>query len=165
MNKITENILRLIVVLALQILVLNNIQYFQLCTPYIYIFFLLSLPVETPRWADIVIGFCVGLLIDMFCNSWGIHAFACTALGYFRYLSIRWFVDNVDRVQGTPSSTNFFSPVAYLKYVVFLVLIHHFCVIALDAFTFHHFWWTILQVLVSSFITISLIITYDYSKT
>ena len=150
--------------MLLQILVLNNIQYIGLCTPYIYIIFLMCLPVNLPRWADILIGFAVGLLMDIFCNTLGIHAFACTALCYFRYYGVRWFVDNVDRVQGTPSSESFASLPAFFKYVVLLVVTHHSCVILLEAFTLQHLWWTILQILVSSLITIAVIMLYDITK-
>jgi len=164
MNRITENILRFVVTILLQVLVINNIQYIPLCTPYIYILFLICLPVELPRWGDLLIGFFTGLLMDIFCSTLGIHTFACTALCYFRYLSIRWFVDNVDRVQGTPSSKSFFNIVSYIKYVVTLVLIHHGCTILLDAFTLHHFWWTALQIIVSSLITIAIMLVYDILK-
>lgn len=161
MNRIVENILRFLIVVLLQVLVLNNIQFIPLCTPYIYVFFLLCLPVEIPRWADILIGFATGLIMDCFCNTVGIHAFACTAVCYLRQLSIRWFVDNVDRLQGTPSAFSFLNFAAYIKYVVLLVLVHHGSVILLDAFTFHHLWWTMLQIIVSSAITIVIIVTYD----
>ena len=164
MNRITENILRFVIAILVQILVFNNLQYIPLCTPYIYVIFLICLPVELPRWLDILIGFGTGMLMDIFCSTVGIHTFACTAVAYFRFLAIRWFIDNVDRVQGTPSSLSFFNIISYVKYVVLLVVIHHSCVILLDAFTFQHFWWTLLQIVVSSAITIGIILTLDFVK-
>ncbi|MBR3565076.1 MAG: rod shape-determining protein MreD [Paludibacteraceae bacterium] len=164
MNKITENIIVTIVVILLQVLLFNNIQYFPLCTPYIYILALLCLPVELPKWAEILICFAIGLLMDILCQTIGLHAAACTLVGYLKSYSIKWFVENVDRVQGIPSSISFASRPAYIKYASVLIVAHHTTILFLEAFTFNHFGWTLLHIIISSAITFALVITYDFTR-
>ena len=71
---------RFLLLLLLQVLLINNLQFLGVCHPYIYIFSLLVMPITLPRWADMLIGGVVGLILDMFCNSLGVMLAAI----YFR---------------------------------------------------------------------------------
>lgn len=160
MNIWTENILRYITLFLLQILLISNLQLFGLCHPCIYIFFLLALPVSIPRWAELLIGFVCGCILDMFCNSPGVHAAACTLTAYLRPLIIRKLVPENERIIGTPNGRNF-GRLTYTKYIILLTLIHHTTVCSLAAFSWHNWWLTLLQILISSVVSIGLILGYD----
>ena len=82
--NILQIILRFIVLVAIQVFILNNIQLGGVINPYLYILFLLTLPVQTPRLLLLLIGFALGISIDMFQNSTGIHAFACVLIAFFK---------------------------------------------------------------------------------
>jgi cell shape-determining protein MreD len=62
--KIVENIKRFLFLILLQVLVLNHVQWSGYVNPYVYILFIMMLPVETPRWLVILLGLITGLLID-----------------------------------------------------------------------------------------------------
>ena len=76
MLSLLQNIFSFIVLIVLQVLVLNNVQFLGFLNPYIYILFILSLPVKFPRWITLILGFVLGLIIDVFSNTIGTHAFA-----------------------------------------------------------------------------------------
>ncbi|MBM3427344.1 MAG: hypothetical protein FJX95_01015, partial [Bacteroidetes bacterium] len=49
--------------------------------PWVYIFAILMLPFETPKWLVLVIAFVVGYVMDLFSGPMGMHMTACTVLG------------------------------------------------------------------------------------
>ena len=155
-----ENIARFVVLLLLQVLVVNNLQLHTLCSPYIYIFFILLLPLETPRWLDVLLAFAMGFFMDIFSDTPGMHSFACTLIGYLRYFIIKLFVNEENRISGLPSFAQFGAP-DYIKYVATLVLIHHIALFALEAFSLANFGWLLVRIVLSSLVSIALILAFS----
>jgi len=54
---ILQIVLRFFVLVALQVLILNNIQLGGIINPYLYVLFLLTLPVQTPKVLLLFVGF------------------------------------------------------------------------------------------------------------
>ncbi|MEI6753224.1 MAG: rod shape-determining protein MreD [Paludibacter sp.] len=152
-----QNILRFIILVLVQVLVLNNIQLLGFINPYIYILFILSLPVRMPRWAALLLAFVLGLTIDIFSNTPGMHAFASVLVAFSRNAVINLFISIDEGNNPTPSFYTF-SVGTYVKYVVFMVVIHHFTLFFLEAFSFAHFWLILAKIILSSAITILLIL-------
>lgn len=163
MNIWLENSIRFVVLLLLQVLLVNNMQFLGICSPCVYILFLLSLPISLPRWAELLIGFAVGLIMDIFCNTLGIHTAACVLLSYIRPLLIGGIVQDKERLIGTPSG-QLFGRLTYLKYTAILVFIHHAALFSLLAFSWHNWWLTLLQIIVSSLVSIGIFIGWDFLK-
>ena len=67
-----------------QVLILNNIQLGGYINPYFYIYFILLLPFETPRWLLLILSFLLGLTIDVFVNTPGVNAAACVLMAFAR---------------------------------------------------------------------------------
>ncbi len=155
MNIVTENIIRFLTVFLLQILLFNNLQFFGLCMPAIYVLFLIALPVKLPHWAEMLIGFFTGLLMDIFCNTLGIHAAACTLVAFIRPMLITRLIPDNERLMGTPTIATFTLSI-YVRFLVLLVLIHHTTIFALEAFSFHNWWLTLLQIIISSAVSIGI---------
>ena len=72
------------VLVLVQVLILNNIQFSGLVNPYIYILFILLLPFTIPGYFLLGISFILGISIDIFGNTPGIHAGATVLLGFLR---------------------------------------------------------------------------------
>lgn len=134
------------------------------CSPCIYMLFVLFLPVTLPRWADLLIGFAAGLVLDVFCDTLGVHTAATTLIAYLRGLLIKNFVQENERLIGTPSSRTFLLP-AFLKYTIILVTSYHVVVFSMITFNIHLWWLTLLQIIVSSLICIALVLLYDRVRT
>lgn len=89
MNSIVSaNIVRFVVLLLTQILILKRIAFsfgeFAFIHIIVYPLFILLLPFKVPRAVQLIIGFLLGLTIDMFYDSPGIHASACVFTAYIK---------------------------------------------------------------------------------
>lgn len=72
-----------------QVVVLNEVELFSFINPYVYPIIVLMLPVETKRAAVLIAAFVLGFSIDLMEQSSGIHAFACSWVGFLRPRLVR----------------------------------------------------------------------------
>lgn len=133
-----------IALLLLQVLVFNHVHIFGYATPMPYIYFLLILPSDTPRWLYVVLGFVLGLLIDLFTNTPGLTAGATCLLGLLIPLFLHIFVstDNADETFEPSHKTMEWSP--FVKYAFCAVLLHCTAFFIIESFSF--FDWQVLLI-------------------
>ena len=81
MNFVSQ-ILLCLVLLIVQALVLNNIHLFGFATPLLYVYTVICMRRNFPRWAALVISFLLGLGIDIFSNTPGVAACSLTLLAF-----------------------------------------------------------------------------------
>ena len=160
MNIWISNILRFAICILLQVLIINNLNVMGICTPLLYVYFLIALPPQLPRWAELLIGAATGLIIDIFCNSLGINMAACVLVSYLRPLLLSAMVQEKQRLTETINSKNI-GMATYLRLIAIIIAAHHTVVIMLDSFTFHYFYLTLLNIILSSVITFLLIAGYE----
>lgn len=153
-------IIQWLVAIALQVLLFNNLQFWGLCQPQIYLLCLLMFPITLPRWADMLIGMALGLFMDILCNSIGVHTMACIFIMYIRQPLLASLVQEHERLTGEISIETI-SMDAFLKYTAILVFLHQMCISMLSAWTFHHFGMTLLQILISATLAEGLILGYN----
>lgn len=156
----TKQLGRYVIVMLLQVLLFDQLQLWGVCHPYIYILCLLMLPITLPHSVDMVIGAIIGLIMDVFCNSLGIHTASCILIMFIRPYLIGAIVNDKDRLNEQISLRSI-GMEAMIKYVVILVVIHHLVVFSLAAWSWHHLGFILLETLVSSIVTISIIIGYN----
>ncbi len=159
----TKQLIRYIIVMLLQVLLFNQLQLWGACHPYIYVLCLLMMPITLSHSASMIIGAGAGLIMDVFCNSLGVHMAACILLMFIRPYLIGLIVNDKDRLN-EQISLRAIGMEALIKYVVILVLIHHLTVFMLAAWSWQHFGFVLLETLVSSMITISILIGYNALK-
>ena len=164
MPTVLQNIFRFVLLVLFQVLVLNNIQFLGYINPYLYILFILVLPVQLPRWFLLILAFVLGLTIDAFSNTIGMHAFATVFVAFFREGIIKLFT-NIEEGNNPTPSFHTFGVSAYIKYVVLMVIIHHTTLFILEAFSFSNFWIMLAKIILSSFVTILLILGIQSIKT
>lgn len=134
MNKKLQKILAFVGLILLQTLILNEVHLFGFVIPYVYIMFLVVIPPHANRVQTLVLAFTLGLFIDMFENTGGIHATAILVAAYFRpQLLHLTFGLSYDYQTLTIKNARF---IKKLTYVSLLVLIHHTVLFALEVFSF-----------------------------
>ena len=132
---IFKKVLLFIILVLSQILVLNHIHLFGCAVPLLYVYFILLFNRYYPRWALLLWGFLLGLLIDIFGNTPGLNASAATFLALVRNPLLRSQTMRDVADDFTPSvRTMGFSPFA--RYVVAGVFLHILFLQLLDAFSF-----------------------------
>jgi hypothetical protein len=83
-NNSVLNSIRFVIFLLLQLLIFNNINLLGYLNPYPYVLFILLYPVNSNKSVLLLGSFALGILLDMFCNSGGIHTMASVILAYIR---------------------------------------------------------------------------------
>jgi len=83
-STLLVNIFRFVLLLALQILVFNNMNFGGYVSAFPYILFIILYPVNGNKANLLIASFFLGLTMDLFCNSGGVHAAACVLLAYLR---------------------------------------------------------------------------------
>jgi len=150
LNEVIRNSIRFVFLVFLQGLILNDINILQgMAIPYLYIMVLLMLPIETPRWLELLIGLALGLSIDMFTNTMGIHASSCVFLAFVRPLYLKAIAPRDGYEFGQTASISDFGLAWYLKYASVLVLVHHFWLFYVEVYSLKSFFTTLLRVVLS----------------
>lgn len=156
----TKQFGRYIIIMLLQILLFDQLQLWGACHPYIYVLCLLMMPITLPHSADMIIGAVVGLIMDVFCNSMGVHTASCILLMFVRPYLLGAIINDKDRLN-EQISLRTMGMEAFIKYTVILVLIHHLTVFSLAAWSWSHIGFVLLETLISSIVTILIIIGYN----
>ncbi len=138
-----------------QVLVLNNIKLFGYVNPYIYIAFLFIYPYKTNRFPIISLAFFLGICIDFFSDSGGIHAFATTLIAYIRPYFFRTFFQKTE-VDYEFFQMNQESFGKTFNFIALLTLIHHFIVFLLVNFSLNNFLNVIINTILSSIFSLIL---------
>ena len=134
--SIIRHIIAFILLAGLQVLVLNSLDISSYVNPQVYILFLLLLPVNTEIWFCLLAGFVSGGIVDGLSNTNGIHAFAGTALGYFRYFYIKYSLDKEEIERGMSPNLKNMPPTWHFFYILISSLLYHWLNYFMEAFTF-----------------------------
>ena len=131
-NDIVVQSSRFVALVLLQVLVLNNINLFGYVNPYLYIFFIVLFPFGANKSLLLLLSFFLGLSIDIFSNSGGIHAAACLVIAQLRPLLLKFsfgisYEYNSVKLNKTPFNKR-------LLYILLMVLIHHAILFSLEIF-------------------------------
>ncbi|MDB5005097.1 MAG: rod shape-determining protein MreD [Mucilaginibacter sp.] len=157
-RTIIVNILRFISLVFIQVFLLKNITLYNLSTPYLYILFILLLPFETPNILLFTLAFILGLTIDAFYDTPGLHTTACVLLALVRILFISITVQK-DGFDNEPEPTlSIMGFRWFFTYALILTLFHHFFLFNLEVFRFSEIQYTITRVVLSSLFTVFLIL-------
>ena len=155
-------LLYFIVLILAQLLIFNNIEFSGYINPYVYVLFILLLPFTTPRIVLLICGFVLGLIIDLFMGTPGVHSSATVLMAFSRAWVMALFSPREGYQSGTYPRLADFGLEWFVKYTVMLVLIHHFALFYLEVFSFHHFFSTLFRVFLSSVLTSLIIIFSQY---
>jgi rod shape-determining protein MreD len=147
-----------IVLILAQLLVFNNIEFSGFINPYVYILFIILLPFTIPKVVLLLSAFLIGLVMDLFMGTPGVHSSATVLMAFSRPFVMSLFSPREGYQTGTYPRLTQFGLEWFVKYTVMLVLIHHFALFYLEIFTFNHFFSTFFRAVLSSLLTSMIII-------
>ncbi|MBD1393159.1 rod shape-determining protein MreD [Mucilaginibacter glaciei] len=152
------NLIRFVLLVFLQVFLLKNIALYNLSTPYLYILFILLLPFEIPNVLLFALAFILGLTIDAFYDTPGLHAASCVLLALVRILFISVTVQK-DGFDNEPEPTlSIMGFRWFFSYALILTLFHHFFLFNLEVFRFSELEYTLTRFLLSSIFTVFLML-------
>ncbi len=163
-NRILRHIIFFILLILLQVLFFNNIQFSGYVNPYIYIMFILLLPVEIPSWLLLLLSFATGLIIDFFTGSPGMHTSATVLAGFVRPQILTVLSPRDGYEPGASPSMLTYGFRWFLIYSLTIILIHHTALFYLEVFRLSEFFRTMLRVLLSSLFSLTFILLGEFYR-
>jgi rod shape-determining protein MreD len=124
MNIFVKNLIRFVLIIAFQVLLLNDnllrsstaLNSLVLFKPFLYILFLLMLPININKILLLVIALLTGLTVDLFSNTYGLHACAALLVAFVRPFLIRAFA-NISPKDYSKSITPSLSTIGFGRFV------------------------------------------------
>lgn len=155
-NVFFSNLIRFIVLVLVQIFILNNVNFLGYVNPYLYVLYILLFPFTGNKSVLIFTSFLLGLSIDMFGDSGGIHAAASVLIAFIRPTALRFafgvsYEYNMVRLNKTPMSER-------ITYITTLVFIHHLVLFSLEIFNLQNILLILKSTLFSGILSCILII-------
>jgi|SRR5690606_4520891 hypothetical protein len=136
-----------------QVLILKNIVLVNTAFCFLYVAYLLFLPVESTPLFLMLAGFIMGLCVDTFYDSLGLHAFACVMVMYARNYWLSLITPQGGYDVGTTPSIAIGGIQWFLMYTFPLVFLHHAVLFFVEAGGFGMFWFTLWKVILSTIFT------------
>lgn len=148
--------------LALQVMLMKNLVLFHTAFCFIYIAFILFLPIETNTLLLMALGFILGLLVDTFYDSLGLHTSALVLVGFVRNFWLMRIAPQggYDAGEGPTLAANGIQ--WFLVYTFPLLFVHHFSLFFIEAGGFGLFGHTLLKVFFSTIFTLISILLLQY---
>lgn len=159
-SALLVNIFRFILLLAVQIIVFNNMTFLGFILPMPYLLFIILYPVNGNKSGLLLASFLLGIIMDLFSNSGGIHATACLVLAYFRPYIFK-FSFGVSYEYQTIKLNDVLTPERF-SFILLSVIIHHFTLFTLEAFQVSFFLDILIRALLSTVFTVIICIIIIY---
>ena len=160
MNNSLLNSIRFIVFLSLQVLIFNNINLFGYINPYTYILFIILFPVNSNKSVLLLGSFFLGLLLDIFCDSGGVHTTASIVLAFLRPTLFR-FSFGISYEYQTVKIADKMSP-ERITLLLLAIVIHHFILFYLEYFRLGLLFTILSRTIVSALFTFTICILIVY---
>ena len=161
-RKLFGNIARFVLLLLAQVFVFNKIQVTGYVSPQVYVMFILMLPFEISGFWLLALGFGMGLSVDFFMHTPGMHAAAAVTLAFLRPGVIRLVGKKDDVEPWQYPNVRDSGDMWFLAYTFILVFMHHLVLFNLEVFRFSEFFFTLLKVLINSVLSTLIIMLVQY---
>jgi hypothetical protein len=132
-REITKLGVFFVLYLALQLLLVRNVVLFDIGFCFVYVACVLLLPFETSGPLMLLTAFVVGIVVDTFYNTLGIHAAATVLMAFVRPAVVRSQVDLSGPEARAVFSIQGLGIGGFFRYVLSLVLIHHLSLFLIEA--------------------------------
>ena len=127
------NVIRFILLVLVQVLVFNRLNFFGFINPMVYILFLYWYPIKENRALFIGIAFLLGLSIDFLSDTMALHAASTVTIAYLRPTIMRFvFGVNYEFQSFKLSNTTRAQQITFLA---LLVIAHHIIFFTLEIFS------------------------------
>ncbi|MBK8344896.1 MAG: rod shape-determining protein MreD [Bacteroidetes bacterium] len=141
---------------------LNKLNVSVYIHPYVYPMFLILLPFETPKWIMLPLAFAVGITIDMFNNTAGMHAAACVFIAYARPWLIKAYTPITGYENVSNPSISQLGVVWFALFTLTVIFIHHTIYYLLQIFVLNDLGFLFLKIVLSTLVSTLLIVIFAF---
>ena len=160
-KEILKFIFLFIILTLCQVVVFNHICLFGVAVPLVFIYFIIKLPVTLGvNWA-MTVSFLLGLTVDLFSNTQGMNALACTILSVCQVPVLNLYLPRQDDLGNPEPSIRTLGAAVFMKYAVTMTLIYCTLFFLIEAFAFFNVIDLILKIAGSSALTFVIVMAID----
>ena len=150
-NPIALNSIRFVLLVLVQVLVFNHLNFFGYINPLVYVLFFYWYPIRENRAVFIVVSFALGLVIDLFLDTLALHALVATTLAYARPIIMRFcFGVNFD-FQGFNFKNS--TQIQRVTFLFLLILLQHLLFFSIEILSIAHILLILKKILFTSVAT------------
>lgn len=150
-----------LVLVPAQAVIFNNLVLFNVALPLVFIYLIISLPVTLSTNWSITIGFAAGLAVDIFADTPGMNALACTTLAFVRKPVYHLYMSFDDDLLGLIPGIATMGWAAYFKYMLTMVFIYCLMLFSIEAFQFFNLKLLLMRTIFSTIFTFIIIYAID----
>jgi rod shape-determining protein MreD len=156
-KRLPRNIIRFVLLVLFQVLIFNNIELGGYLNPCIYTLFIILLPFETPSWLVLLSGFFIGLSVDIFSETLGMHTAATVFMAYLRPMALSMVAPRDGYEAGSYPRVFYYGLTWFLQYTLILIFAHHTVLFLTELFRLQDIFHILLRILLSTIFSVSLI--------
>ncbi len=157
-NPVVKNIVRFVLLVLLQVLVFDTVQFGGYVVPYVFILFVLLLPLGINKSLLLVLAFLTGLTVDFFENTMGLQTAALVFMAFARPGVIRFYFPGLEFEKGEEPGLLKLGVTGFFKYTLTLALFYQFILTFLQVFSFRHVLRSLSQILINGVVTTAVIL-------
>ncbi len=162
MSKTTLQFMLLGFILVLaQVIVFNHICLFNVAVPMVFIYLIIRLPITLSLNWTLTIGFFLGLIVDIFSDTYGMNALSCTVLAMLRRPVLRLYVPREEDLTRPEPSMLSLGTAAFMKYLLTMTLIYCTLIFIIEAFTFFNPLQLVLRIVFSTILSLIVMLGID----
>lgn len=144
-----------------QAVVFNSVCLFGVAVPFVFIYVIVRLPLTlSVNWV-LTIGFSLGFVVDVFSNTQGMNALACTLLAMARRPLLHLYFPREDELTVPEPSVRSLGLEVYARYLFTMVLFYCAAIFLIEAFSLFDPLRLLLRVVCSSLLTFLLLLGLD----
>lgn len=150
-----------IVLVLLQVTVFNHVCLFNVAVPMTFIYVIMRLPITMGVGWVLTVAFFLGLSVDVFSDTQGMNALACTLLAMLRKPVFTLYFPREDEIGNPEPTMASLGAVVFTKYDLTMSLLYCFMIFLIEAFTFLNPVLLVLRIICSTILTTLLILAID----
>lgn len=153
-------ILYFIVLLLVQTLILDQICVSVYVNAFVYILFIMMLPIETNKYLVLLLGLLMGLCVDLFGSTLGLHASAGLLVAFVRSFALDMYSPHDGYENNKQLNVRNYGYYWFFRYSLTIIIIHHLWIFFLESMSFANILFTLAKVGVSSLTSFAVILLF-----
>lgn len=149
-----------ILLVLLQVVILNSISFLSFAIPIVYTYFIIKLPIRTSQNLILLLGFLLGFVVDIFCNTPGINAAATTFVAMVRKPIMSMFFTTEDYAEAEPAISTLGTS-TFIKYSILMLLVHIIALAFLESFSYLNLKLILFRIVFSTLLSTVLVFGFE----
>ncbi len=150
-----------IVLVLAQAVIFNHVALFSVGLVFVFIYFIIKLPVNLSPAKVIALSFLIGFVIDIFQDTPGVNSLTCTCLGAARRTIMRLYIPREEDIQHSTPSIRTLGSAIFAKYSLTVTLVYSLLLFIIESFTFFNPVILLARVVASTLLTWVFLIALD----